>query len=168
MPDWLNARNRKRLQVHSNVRYSGGLPFVFAECMKQHEEQFRAQAAYLHAVAVMIQIPGGAEFESTTPDREADEENDPVPEEHWDFIREADRDTKLSILAECFERLEADEALIEQLTGAKKYKPVELPCDFRITLAEQDQNGLLNIVADCLDRLIVIPNMTAYDKIGYE
>jgi hypothetical protein len=42
-----------------------------------------------------------------------------------------------------------------------------LPVKVQVGLAERDRNGLLNVVADCLDRLLVGPNIPGHlDMIG--
>ena len=39
---------------------------------------------------------------------------------------------------------------------------------FRLMLAERDDNGLLNVVAECLDRLLVIPNLGEEERSLYD
>ena len=150
--DW--RERGKRIQVGERVRYCDRLPGVFAARMRQLETIHHWLADFFQAVVVMLQIPGGVDFEY-------DEEESEISQAAWDLISKADRGLLLSILAECFERLDAPENLIHQVPGGRDYKRRDLPMDFRLTLAEQEANSLLNIVAECLDLLLVIPHLDA-------
>ena len=72
-----------------------------------------------------------------------------------------------SILAEALERLDAS-SLIDQVRGADAYHPRKLPVELRLMLAERDRNGVMNIVAECLDRLMVIPELGEEERSLYE
>ncbi len=137
-------------QVGDRVRYSDRLPAAFSARMHQLEAIQRWLAGYFQAAAIMLQLPGGADYQ-----RVEDDEDDAI----LSVICKADRDTVLSILAACFERLGADEALIHQAPGGRDYARRRLPVAFQLALAEQDDNGLLNVAAECLDRLLVIPHL---------
>jgi hypothetical protein len=45
------------------------------------------------------------------------------------------------------------------LVGAADSAVSALPVKAQLCLAERDRNGLLSVVADCLDRLLVAPNI---------
>ena len=150
--DWYERG--ERIQVGERVRYCDRLPGVFAARMRQLETIHHWLADFFQAVAIMLQIPGGVDFQY-------DEEENEIGDAARDLISKADRHLLLNILAECFERLSAPEGLIHQVPGGRRYKRRDLPTDFRLTLAGQDTNGLLNIVAECLDRLLVIPHLKA-------
>ncbi|MCH7995949.1 MAG: hypothetical protein IIB57_16095 [Planctomycetes bacterium] len=106
--------------------------------------------AYFQAVAIMLQLPGGTGYHWLCED----------PDDADDFVWAADRDMLLSILAQALEHLEA-EAVMDQIPGSDSYKPRRVPTEFQLKLARRDGNGVLNLVATCLDRLMVIPEMPA-------
>lgn len=145
------------LQVGRLVHYSDRLPGVFRARMKQLEAIHRWLGAYFGAVGIMLQIPGAAEYEWLSEDGD----------DAGDFVWTADRDMLLSILAEVLDRLDAG-ALIHQVPGAETYKARKLPVELRLTLAERDDNSLMNIVAKCLDRLMVIPELGEEERRLYE
>ncbi len=45
------------------------------------------------------------------------------------------------------------------MPGGDGFTPRTLPVEARVRLAERDRMGLLNLVAMCLDRLLVVPNI---------
>ena len=146
------SQGDRDFEVDDLVRFSECLPGVFAARMRQMQDACRALAGFFHAAAVMMQIPGGADYECFSPDDE-----NTVDVDDWEFIQHADLDMLFSIMAECFKRLGADPKLLEQVPGGKDYRAVKLPVSLRLTIAEQSRKGHLNIVAACLDRIIVIP-----------
>ncbi|MCG8405531.1 MAG: hypothetical protein MI923_10075 [Phycisphaerales bacterium] len=154
----------RHFQVGLRLRYSDRLAGVFAVRMRQLETVHHWLAAFFQATAVMLQIPGGADYQFTG----EEDENDPLDEAASEFIWNADRDTLLSILAVCFERLGADEELLAQVPGGGNYETTELPTDFQLRLAGLDDNGLLNVAAEVLDRLIVIPALDEKERSVYE
>ena len=134
------------------LRECDRLPRVFTARMRQLETIHHWFADFFQAIAIMLQIPGGADFE--------DNKNE-IGETALELIAKADRHLLLSILAECFERLDAPDGLIHQVPGGRHYKRRRLPTDFRVRLAGQDANGLLNVVAECLDVLMINPHLEA-------
>ena len=148
----------RRFQAGSRLRYSDRPGDMFTARMGQLEAIHRWLGGLFQASAIMLQLPGGADYEYVEDEDEA----------VWGLIRHADRDTLLSILADCFERLEAAEGLMGQAAGGMDYERCELPVDFRLTVAEQDRNGVLNVVAECLDRLLVIHKLDEEQRILYD
>jgi hypothetical protein len=155
----------RRFHVDSRIRYSDRLACVFTARMRQLEAIHHWLAGYFQAAAIMLQLPGGADYECVEDD---DENEGQVDEAAWTLIWQADRDMLLSILAECFERLGADETLMRQVPGGTDFQRCVLPVEFRLTLAEQDRNGVLNVVAECLDRLLVIPELDEEERSFYD
>lgn len=150
-------KGERSQQVGRLVHYSDRLPDVFRARMKQLEAIHRWLGGYFQAVGIMLQIPGAGEYESSCEDEEWD----------MDFVWRADRDMLVSILAEALERLDAG-ALIQQVPGVGAYQPRDLPVDLRIALAEFGRNELLNVVAGCLDRFMVIPELGEEERSLYE
>ena len=138
------------------VHNSYGLPGVFRTRMRQLQAVHHWLGGYFEAVGIMLQIPGAAEYEWLSEDGD----------DAGDFVWTADRDVLLSILAEVLDRLDAG-ALIHQVPGAETYKARKLPVELRLTLAARDDNGLMNIVAECLDRLMVIPELGEEERSLY-
>ncbi len=123
-------------------------PGVFRAPMNQLQAIHRWLSAYFEAAGIMLQIPGAAEYEWLAED----------PDDATEYIWNADRDMLFSILSEALERLGAG-PLLHQVPGARTYKPRRLPVELRLILAERDRNGVMNIVGECLDWLMVIPEV---------
>ena len=147
----------RSLQFGQFVHYCDRLPGVFRARMKQLEAIHRWLGSYFEAVGIMLQIPGAAEYAWLSE----------VEDDAGDFIWEADRDMLFSILGEAFERLDAS-SLIDQVPGVDAYRPCKLPVELRLMLAERDRNGVMNIAAECLDRLMVIPDLGEEERRLYE
>jgi hypothetical protein len=56
------------------------------------------------------------------------------------------------------QRLDARHVLA-QVPGGKDFEPLPLAPEAHVCLAGLDHMHLLNVVADCLDRLLVVPNI---------
>ncbi len=136
-------------RIFKQVRYTDGLPGVFRLRMEQLGKIQRWLAGYFTAVGILLQIPGGAEYCYIK-----DESDDDL----WHLIWNPDSTSTLNVLAAALQRLDADE-LLGQVPGGEGFKPRTLPVEARVRLAERDRVGLLNVVADCLDRLLVVPNI---------
>ncbi len=145
------------------VRSSRNLPITLQFWTAYVARDLLQLAVFFRAVAIMLQVPGADRYEvllydDVNPDR-GDEKEDPA---HW--VGDADRDTVLNVLGECLRRLEA-EGLIEQVPGATNFEREELSAEWRAYLDRQaaTEHGLLNVVAECLDELIVRPGMAEID-----
>ena len=137
-------------RIFKQVRYTDGLTDVFRQRMEQLGKIQRWLGGYFRAVGILLQIPGGAEYcwiEDETDD-----------DELWELIWNPDAASALNVLAAALQRLGADE-LLGQVPGGDGFKPRTLPVEARVRLAERDHMGLLNVVAMCLDRLLVVPNI---------
>jgi|GEM_PF-4214806 len=108
---------------------------------------------YFHALGIMLQIPGAADYEWWS-DSDGENEYDEDP-----LFLSADEDTVYAVLAEAFERLNVKH-LTAQLPDAH-CETVELDDEWNEMLdrRQEQENGLLCVVAVCLDRLIVDPGM---------
>ncbi len=135
------------------VHAAGSLPDVFRGRSKQLEEIHQWLGGYLQGVAVMLQLPGGASYEWLPDDADDAEE----------FIWTTDRDMLFCLLAHALEHLDA-KAVMEQVPGGDSYKPRRVPTKFQLKLVQRDGNGVLNLVAICLDRLMVIPELPEEDR----
>jgi hypothetical protein len=139
------------LQINSLVQYTDRPVRAFRARMEQLQAVHRWLAGYLHALSILVQIPGAAEYRWREP---ADDD------EALKRVASADRDELLAILVAALARLGAAE-LIGQVPGADG-RGVCLPGpELRIALAALDRGGLIHVVAGCLDRLLVIPHVGA-------
>ena len=133
------------------------MPGVFRGRSKQLEEIHQWLGAYFQATAIMLQLPGGPAYQWLAED----------PDDAEDFVWVADRDMLFCILAYALEHLDA-QAVMDQIPGADSYKPRRVPIEFQLKLARRDRNGVLNLVATCLDRLMVIPALPAEERCLYD
>ncbi len=138
----------RHYQVGRRVRYSDRLPGVFRCRMEQLEAVHRWLAAYFHAVAILLQIPGAAEYRWTEDERT----------DFWDFIWTNDTHLTRTLLATALGNLDAKE-LMREVPGGERYRSRKLPNEVHLRLAALGRNGLLNVVAECLDRLLVVPEL---------
>jgi hypothetical protein len=131
------------------VRYTDRLTDVFRYRMEQLEALHRWLAGYFRAVGIILQIPGAGDYRY----HEYASDHD-----LWDLIWNPDTKSTLNVLAAALERLDAGE-LLGQVPGGEGFRRRPLPVEARVRLAERDRLGLLNLVADCLDRLLVVPTI---------
>jgi hypothetical protein len=139
----------RKVRPYELLRYTDDLPTVFRRQMEHLETVHRWLAGYLHAVAVLLQIPGGAAYHY------ADNE---VDDELWGLIWSRDPGLTFGVLAAALKQLDAPHVL-GQVTGGGDYPRGGLSRRVRVHLAKRDRNGLLNVVAECLDRLLVVPEL---------
>lgn len=135
-------------QLGLEVRLSDGLPSVFRRRMKQLEAVQRWLAGYFNAVAILLQIPGAAEYRFDEDERA----------DFGEFIWTRDPRRPLTLLSAALGNLEAKH-LMSQAPGGANFRPCKLPHEVHLRLAVLDRNGLLNVAADCLDRLLVVPEV---------
>jgi hypothetical protein len=131
------------------VRWTDHLPEVVRLRLRQLDEIHRWLAGYFQVVAIMLQIRGAADY------RCVEYESD---DHLHHLIWNADTASTLNVLAAALQRLDATQ-LLAQATGGAEFTPSALPVKAQLCLAERDRNGLLSVVADCLDRLLVAPNI---------
>jgi len=136
--------------VGLSVRGTDRLLRVLQFWMVQFTREQQTLAVYFRAVAIMLQLPGGARYEYAK------------ALDALDDLRGFDRGTVLDLLAAALERLRAGE-LIEQVPSGRDHKCRALSDELAGMLAGRDHNGLLNVVAECLDYLIVRAGMAEID-----
>jgi hypothetical protein len=131
------------------VRWTDHLPEVLSLRLRQLDEIHRWLAGYFQVVAIMLQIPGAADY------RCVEYESD---EHLHHLIWNPDTRSTLNVLAGALDRLGVSH-LLPQVPGGADSAASALPLKAQLCLAERDRNGLLSVVADCLDRLLVAPNI---------
>ncbi len=143
------------------VSNSKRLPMVFQFWTAELSRDILRLGVYFRAVAIMLQIPGAAEYE-WAPDEEYDaDEGGPDTD---DLIGASGETMLHNVLGECLKRLDA-EHLTEQLPDPS-YLRHKLSAEWRAMLDRREEvaNGLLTLVAQCLDRLIVDPGRREIEK----
>jgi hypothetical protein len=136
-------------QINHTVRWTDRLTDACRCRMEQLEKIHKWLPGYVQAVGIMLQIPGAAEYRFA----------ECAGDEHlWDLIWNTDTASTLSVLGAALKRLDAAH-LLRQTPGGHDFRPAPLPVKAQVALAERDRNGLLNVVADCLDRILVTPNI---------
>ncbi len=139
----------KLLPLHLYVSGSEPLPMVFQFWMAEVARDFLRLGVYFHAVGIMLQIPGAAEYEFLSDELDA-----------FYLIPKTKPNILLNVLVECLDRLGVKE-LMEQVPAPDYYKE-ELPEAWNTLLDEQAKmkNGLLQVVSERLDEVVVKPGMT--------
>jgi hypothetical protein len=151
----------------TDVRTTEDLPKVLEFWMAQFARDLLRLGVYFRAAALMCQIPGGARYRCVHYDDIDDElPNDDEDPRYW--VGRADDPTVLNVLGECLRRLGAT-PVMRQVPGGKDYERRELSAKWKKYLDRHAKikHGLLNVVAECLDRLIVRPGMEEIDTEPY-
>ena len=145
------------------VRSSKDLPLALQFWMAHVARDLLQLGVFFRAAAIMLQVPGAGRYEVLNfDDMDPDVGDDDDDPQCW--VGSVDRGTVFDVLAECLRRLEAED-LMEQVPGAADCERGELPDEWKEYLDEQakTEHGLLNVVAECLDELIVRPGMAEID-----
>ncbi len=147
-----------------DVRCSKNLPVTLQFWMASITRDLLQLGVFFRAAAIMLQVPGAARYKYVIYDDNDPESPDEDEDPGW-WVGEADWGTTFSVLAECLRRLEA-EHLMEQVPGAAKYAREELSTEWKEYLDRRaaTENGLLSVVAECLDELMVQPGMAEIDE----
>ncbi len=146
-----------------DVRGSDGLPVALQFWAAYVARDLLQLGVLFRAAAIMLQVPGAGRYEVELYDDANDELGD-QDEDPQCWVGGAERDTVFTVLAECLRRLGAAD-LMEQVPGAADYEREELSAKWKKYLGRraETKHGLLNVVAECLDELIVRPGMAEID-----
>ena len=136
-----------------NVRGSDPITKMLQIWMAEVSRDMLRLGVYFRALGIMLQIPGAPDYEWFS-DADGEDQNETDM-----LLNGSDENTLFTVLADALERLGVGH-LMEQLPEAD-YQAVELDDEWREMLdrREKNKNGLLSLVADCLDELIVDPGM---------
>lgn len=146
-------RHGLRNLLSLDVRGSEPITKMFQIWMAEVSRDMLRLGVYFRALGIMLQIPGAADYEWFS-DADGEDQFD------TDMLFGSSNENTLStVLAKSLDRLGAKH-LMEQMPDAD-YEAVELCDDWQAMLdrRERNKNGLLSLVADCLDLLIVEPGM---------
>ena len=153
----------KLVSFHVDLRLAENLPVTLQFWMAYVARDLLHLGVFFRAAAIMCQVPGAGRYavlhyDDVNPDL-GDDDQDPA---RW--VGDADRDTVFNVLADCLRRLQAEE-LIEQVPGEADYTRAELSTEWieYLDRSAEIEHGLLNVVAECLDELIVRPGMAEVD-----
>ncbi len=148
---------------YPEVRSSKDLPLTLQFWMAYVARDLLQLGVLFRAAAIMCQVPGAGRYEVELFDDANDELGD-QDEDPQCWVGGVERDTVFTVLAECLRRLGAAD-LMEQVPGAADYKREELSDEWKEYLdnLNEIEHGLQNVVAECLDELIVRPGMAEID-----
>lgn len=157
----------KLVAFFTDVRSVENLPATLQFWMAYLARDLLRLGVFFRAAALMQQLPGGARYRSVV----YDDLDDNAPNEDEDprrWVRHADRCTTFNVLGECLRRLGAA-GVMKQIPGGKDYEREELSAEWKEYLDRQAKIkcGLLNVIAECLDELIVRPGMAEIDAEPY-
>ncbi len=155
----------KFFSLQTDLRSCEDLPALLQRWMVYVARDLLQLGVFFRAAGIMLQVPGAARYEYLVyDDLEDDLPDDDEDPHHW--VIHADADTVFNVLADCLRRLDAGD-LMEQVPGAADYKREELSDEWKEYLDNLNgiEHGLQNVVAECLDELIVQPGMA---EIGLE
>ena len=150
-------------QFTANVRGTYPVEQAFEFWMAYVARDLLRLGVFFRAQAIMIQIPGAKDYCFLCHD-DLDVKLPPGDDDPYELLNEADRGTVLSVLIECLRRLDAV-AVLEQIPEAKRIHPKKLSakwCEYLDREAKYEC-GLQNVVAECLDELIVRPGFVEID-----
>ena len=149
----------------ADVRLVENIPATLQAWMAHLAREMLRLGVFFRAAAFMALVPGAAKYESII----YDDHNDDVPDEEHDPVEQlADAETHIvyAVLVECLRRLKAED-LIEKI-------PVTVKRDERLSAewvefldAQQHcEFAYQNVVAVCLNLLIVKPGMAEINQQG--
>ena len=141
--------------LHLGVRASFPLTSIFKFWMAEVARDMLRLGVYFDALTVMMQVPGAAGYGWYS-----DNEN-----KIDDLIRESDRETVMDGLAACLDKVGAIH-LMKQIPGWFADGRDQPPEPWRQLIQElaEEKHGLLNLIATCLDDLLVDPGMAEIDR----
>ncbi len=162
--------NDQEIYVCAQVRLSHPLAAVFGILMSELEREHRRLAVYFDAVTIMLKLPGSAEYEHEElldglEDRIASCDQNTLfnmLNRSVGYLLAEDRSIQIHELQGRDERLRR--AIIEQVPGGADFKLEPLPAALSGRIDQLSRNGLLNVVAECLDRLMIAPSLPDEDE----
>ena len=157
--DLVFQNNDEKLRLTLDLFRCGRLPETFQLWLAELARDLLRLGVYFRAAGFMLCVPGGAGYRWPGYERF----KDPGDE----FTHHCQKEIIFDLLAACLERLGAED-LFGRIPGAAEYEPCEL-CPAQAAFVERkahEENGLLSVVARCLDELIVQPGMKEIDAMA--
>ncbi len=149
----------KACGFQATVRGGDDLPMELQFWMAYVARDLLKLGVFFRAAAIMCQVPGGAQCQLVL---DGEDEDDLTA----DWVEGAKRTTLLEVLAECLRRLGAEsEGLMRQVLAGELHLEKELSAEWKEFLNQRAkiEDGLLHVVAECLDELIVRPGVAEID-----
>ena len=146
------------------VRSTENLPVTFQFWMAYVARDLRRLGVCFKALSIMIQIPGAMDYRYLCHD-DQDKDLPPFADDPYLRLHGVDHGTVLSVLAECLCELNAED-ILKQIPEAKRIRPKKLSVEWHKYLNREStyERGLLNVIAECLDELIVRPGIAEIDR----
>ena len=162
---WICDGRRSRPLV-KRLCGSERLPMVFQFWMAELSRELLRLGVYFRAVGIMLQIPGGADYEWVADEQVEGDEYDENKTGLWDLIDGSSRDTVFNVLAECLHRLRSPDVMA--WLPEAEFVSEELSPEWKELLDKREpvQNGLLSVVGECLDALLIRPGRKAIEQGG--
>ena len=138
------------------MRYADRLPELFQFWAAEMARDQLRLGVYFSAVGLMLQLPGAHEYQYLNDDGELRQ-----------ALVDYDCDNLYSVLAECFKRLGVED-VTRRVPGEENYEICDLKDKMKELLNEwtRRKHGLLNVVAECLDLLVVHPGLVEIAEDG--
>lgn len=143
----------------TNVRFIEDIPYMFQAWMAHLAREQLRLGVFFRAAAIMAQVPGASEYEAITYNNH---DND-VPDNEYcphDRLFHVEPDIIYSILAECLERLKVGHLIHEVPVSLDRYKQLPIEWIQFLDAQEDYEHAYQNVIAECLNMLIVKPGMT--------
>ncbi len=157
----------KLVAFFTNVRSTEDLPEALQFWMAHMAREMLLLGAYFRAAVLMYQLPGAARYRYVMYD-DNDDDQPNADEDPRCWVGRVNRNAVFNVLAECLQRLGAA-GVMKQVPGGKDYEQIELSAEWKDYLNRQAKikHGLLSVIAECLDALIVRPGMAEIDVEPY-
>ena len=143
----------------TNVRFIENIPYMFQAWMAHLAREQLRLGVFFRAAAIMAQVPGASTYEAIT----YNNHDDDVPDYEYcplDRLINVEPDIIYSILAECLERLKVGHLIDEVPTTASRYRQLPVEWIQYLNAQEDYEHAYQNVIAECLNMLIVKPGMT--------
>jgi hypothetical protein len=143
------------------VRITRNLPATLQFRVAYAARELLRIGVQVRALGILLQLPGGADYHYLCHDDDK-ENTPPEADDPYVWLHDANRGTVLGVLTECFHRFDAADA-IKWIPEVKHIEPEKLSTKWQRYLNRQAKYecGLLNVVAECLDQLVVRPGIMA-------
>ena len=162
-PTIRSRKGKLPFEFRTQLRNTINLPKAMQFWMGYVARELLILGAFFQAAGIMLQVPGACDYRplyyDDNDDNVGNENEDPA---NW--IADADRETVLDVLGYCLEGLGAY-YLMNQVPGGRTDREPQLSGKWKkyIDAQKKYESGLLNIIAECLDELMVRPGIAEVD-----
>ena len=144
----------KLYNLYMDVRASLPPHKMFQFWMAEVARDMLRLGVYFHAMGVMLQVPGAVDCDWYGDEGEIS-----------DLLSESTPDTVMDVLAACLDSVGAPH-LMKQIPGWTSHRRADLPDVWQefIDKMLKVEHGVLNVIAACLDELMVGPGMAEINQ----